>query len=80
MDAENIPKTHQQSIIDNMLSRLDDVLIRLEQERVHWVHIQTQGTLNENDWGDELHPIKAGFRKTTAKFGGVLESVFSQLL
>lgn len=79
MDARNIPGKIQQEILDQMLARFDDMLIRLEQTFPKWRHIRTQGTLEDNEWGDELHPTSAGFRKIAAKFQAALSDVFPKL-
>ncbi len=64
----------QQKIIDHMLSQFDDLQTALEQTHERWVYVRTQGTLTRNDWGDELHPTKAGFAKLAAKFEAALET------
>lgn len=79
MNARRIPKKMQQEILDQMLARFDDMLIRLEQTSTKWRHVRTQGTLKDNEWEDELHPTSAGFKKVTAKFHVALAEVFSGL-
>ena len=79
MDARNIPGKIQQEIIDQMLARFDDMLLRLEQTLPRWRHIRTQGTLADSEWGDELHPTSAGFKKITAKFVAALNDAFANL-
>jgi len=69
----------QKQIIDYMLSRFDDMHIRLEQENQRWVYIRTQGTLSEQDWNDELHPNTQGFKKIANKFQAALSAAFPQL-
>jgi hypothetical protein len=66
----------QQEIINHMLSRLDDVQTRLEQEYrgTGWVYVRTQGALANSDWANELHPTKAGFRKVSDKFAAAIEA------
>lgn len=80
MDARKIPAKMQQEILDQMLSRFDDMLIRLEQSLPNWRHIRTQGTLQDNEWGDELHPTTAGFKKITGKFQAALVEAFPKQL
>jgi hypothetical protein len=79
MNARSIPPKMQQEIIDNMLARLDDMLIRLGQTHENWKHVRTQGTLSDGEWADELHPTSAGFKKVTAKFQDALCEVFPKL-
>jgi hypothetical protein len=79
MDARSIPPKIQQDIVDQMLARFDDMLIKLSQTHDNWKHVRTQGTLADSEWGDELHPTSAGFKKVTAKFSDALCEVFSNL-
>jgi hypothetical protein len=79
MDARQIPARTQQEIVDHMLASFDDMLIRLEQTHDKWRHIRTQGTLADSEWGDELHPTSAGFKKVAAKFQAALADVFPKL-
>lgn len=43
MDAREIPAKVQQEIVDHMLARFDDMLIRLSQTNHNWKHVRTQG-------------------------------------
>jgi hypothetical protein len=79
MDAKGVPPKMQQEILDHMLASLDNMLISLEQTLSNWRHVRTQGTLQDNEWGDELHPTSSGFKKITAKFQGALAEVFPKL-
>lgn len=79
MKNKGIPDAHQQAIVTQMLERFDDMLLQFEQTRARWRHVRTQGTLTKNDWGDEMHPTKAGFAKIADKFAVQLEDIFPQL-
>lgn len=79
MDARRIPAKMQQEIVDYLLARFDDRLIKLSQSKEKWKHIRTQGTLSDSDWANELHPTTPGFRKITAKFTTALGEVFPKL-
>lgn len=79
MDARKIPGVIQQQIVDQMLSRFDDMLIKLSQTLPNWRHVRTQGTLNDTDWANELHPTTAGFKKIAGKFQENLLQVFPKL-
>ena len=37
------------------------------------IHVETQGTLGQGDWHDEMHPNRAGFRKIAQKFKAAIE-------
>jgi hypothetical protein len=43
------------------------------------VYIETQGTLKDDEWGDELHPTTAGFKRVAAKFQNALRAKFPTL-
>ena len=79
MDSKRIPTTHQGPILNYMLSEFDNMLIRLEQSHPRWRHVRTQGTLSDEEWGDELHPTAAGFTKITEKFRAALAETFPSL-
>ncbi len=79
MDARNIPAILQQEIVNHLLSEYDNLLIRLEQTHDKWRHVRTQGTLADDEWGDEMHPTTAGFKKVAAKFQAALVEVFPKL-
>jgi hypothetical protein len=73
-------KEVQQAILTYLLERFGQFLERFEQQNKRIVYMRTQGTLNKDtDWGDELHPTTAGFRKIAAKCQNALRSVFPDL-
>ena len=39
----------------------------------NWLHVQTQGTLLPEDWGNEIHPNRSGFTKIAQKFADALK-------
>ena len=80
MDSFEIPARIQQEIVDQMLSRFDDMLLKMEQTFPKWRHVRTQNTLADNEWSDELHPTTPGFKKITAKFSTALSEVFTDRL
>jgi lysophospholipase L1-like esterase len=72
--------TFQEEIITYLLDRFGKLMERFEMENKRVIYVRTQGTLNKDtDWGDELHPTSAGFRKIAAKFQNSLRTVFSDL-
>ena len=80
MDSFAIPPSLQRAILDQMLARFDDLMIKLEQELPRWRHVRTQGTLAEADWQDELHPTTNGFKKIAARFTAALQETFPDRL
>lgn len=80
MDAFALPPSLQRTLLDQMLARFDDLMLKLEQELPRWRHVRTQGTLSEADWEDELHPTTPGFRKVAARFSAALRETFPERL
>ena len=39
------------------------------------IHVQTQGTLNADDWSNEIHPNRNGFEKIALEFQKALAGV-----
>jgi hypothetical protein len=63
----------QYAIAKTVLSRLNALLISLEEEQKaagkNFLHIRTQGTLNPStDWANEIHPNGDGFEKIAKVF------------
>jgi hypothetical protein len=79
MDARKIPAPIQKEIVDHMLARFDDMLIRVASQHDKWTHVRTQGTLSDNEWANELHPTEKGFKKIAEKIRCAFEEVFPQL-
>lgn len=70
----------QQEIIAYMLKRFAAQMAQFEVERRRIVYVRTQGTLDgRTDWGDELHPTVAGFRKIALLFKRALKEKFPKL-
>ena len=61
------------------LIRFSAVLQRIEQTYPRFYHVRTQGTLAEDEWGDEIHPTKEGFEKVAAKIQAAIAEEFPKL-
>ena len=56
-------------------------LERLNSHMVQWtaldskrrIHVQTQGILSTEDWGNEMHPNRSGFEKEARAFYNTLQ-------
>jgi hypothetical protein len=73
-------KEIQQEIVTYLLDRFGKLMERFEIENKRVVYVRTQGTLSkDSDWGDELHPTTAGFKKIAGKFQNALRDVFPNL-
>ena len=69
----------QRQIIGFLLERFSLVLQKLEQSYPRFYHVRTQGTLGEDEWGDEIHPTRAGFEKIAAKIQTAICEEFPSL-
>jgi hypothetical protein len=66
-------------IAKRALVAFKDLLVRLEGEdqgKNNFHLINTQGTLSDADWANELHPHPAGFRNLAGNFVPALRTVF----
>lgn len=69
----------QRQIVWFMLDRFSQLLQKLEQSYPRFHHVRTQGTLTENEWGDEIHPTKTGFEKIAVRIQAALCEEFPHL-
>lgn len=69
----------QKQIVWFMLDRFSQILQKLELRYDRFYHVRTQGTLNANEWGDEIHPTRAGFEKIAAKIQAAICEEFPAL-
>ncbi len=58
----------QQEIVNLMIERLNNMLIQLEATTTNFIRVSTIGTINANQWLNEIHPNKQGFKKLATKF------------
>ncbi len=70
----------QAKIIHHMLTRLGDIILKLEQQYSKVTYVRTQGTLKAGDWKDEIHPSGPGFVKIAKKFQEALCQQFPNKL
>ncbi len=77
MEQNNITsKDEQKNIAKWLIQHFDEMLMDLESTTKNFIYIKTAGTLNAEDWGDELHPTSAGFKKIANKFKPELQRLF----
>lgn len=63
------------AIARQALTEFRAMLKRLEAEPTHNFHvIETQGTLNPDNWANELHPYPEGFKAIAHKFADALDT------
>jgi len=61
LDLRNIPKEIHQKIVIHLLGKLKDSLLALENNSNNFHVVNSFGTINGNQWKDELHPKSDGF-------------------
>lgn len=69
----------QAAIITNILRDFASLMQEFADREEKFIHVNSQGTLLKDDWGDELHPTMLGFKKISAKFQNELRKVFPSL-
>lgn len=69
----------QQQIIWHILDTFRDMLLPLERAHGNFRVANTLGTLERDDWGDELHPTGPGFMKIAKVFQRALRDEFPEL-
>jgi hypothetical protein len=78
-DARQIPADLREPVIHYMLEQFGELQARLEQQHERIVYVRTQGTLSRNEWGDEIHPTAAGFRKIGDLIYAAMQTKFPTL-
>jgi len=71
----NDPEMTEQ-IAGYFIDRLYSMLLSLQATQDRFVVIDTVGTLNASEWGDEIHPNRGGFRKISQKFKPIFKDLF----
>ena len=69
----------QRSILTCLLEEFAALIESLASKNPRFIHVQTQGTLTKDEWGDELHPTMSGYKKIAAKFQAALHKEFPTL-
>lgn len=67
---------HQRSIIRSLLERFGHMQWELVKDHEDVVLVPTQGTIDEDDWIDEIHPTRDGFERIAEKFRVELRKQF----
>lgn len=79
MDQKGIPAGDmQREIVRIMISRLNDMLDSLCAGENRVIKVDTPGTLEEQDWRDEMHADRDGFKKIADKFLSVIDGIEAQ--
>lgn len=75
-DKEGIHEESKQlKIIKDLLERYRDMLLTIQDEYPNFYVVDTLGTVNIDEWQDELHLTENGFKKVTDKIEWKLKEV-----
>ncbi len=66
----------QRQIIGYMLEQFGELMSKLEKRHADIVYVRTQRTLDDTEWGDELHPTTGGFTKLAKLFEAAMTAKF----
>ncbi len=69
------PVTARQ-VVKEFLLQFRDTLVQIASTHKNVVYVETQGTLTDKEWANELHPTPGGFDKIGAKFLAALRQEF----
>ena len=69
-------KSEQKKIAKWLIQKFNEMLIDLEGRTQNFIYVKTPETLTVNEWGDEIHPTNAGFKKIANKFKPKLKQLF----
>ncbi len=68
------------AVVQEMLVRFAAMLGDVARQYTDVIVVKTQGTLQDSEWHNELHPNRAGFRKIAAKFKRALQEAFPRAI
>ncbi|WP_028862656.1 hypothetical protein [Psychromonas aquimarina] len=63
LDERKIPVALHQDITDHLLTTLQNMQLKLEDDFNNFYVVNSFNVLEVNEWGDELHPTNDGFKK-----------------
>jgi len=58
---------NQRNIINHLLDEFKQAVLNVAHEHDHLTVIDTQGTVDEDEWRNEIHPNSSGFGKIAEK-------------
>ena len=74
-----VDKALQQDVMKEILQRFRAVLKQVEATSTDLFYVETQGTLQPQEWHNEIHPDRKGFTKVARQFQAALAAQFPQL-
>jgi hypothetical protein len=63
-------------VVKEFLLQFRGMLTQVAAAHKNVIYVETQGTLDPNEWANELHPTPQGFDKVGAKFLAAIRTVF----
>lgn len=62
----------QKAVVKYLIDRFNGVIRDVAASHQRFAAVDNRGTLTDDDWSDELHPTRAGFKKVARSFLAVL--------
>jgi len=75
LDMRAVPVKMHKKVVKLFLQNFDSLLDRIAEQNKRVNIVQTQGTLNDDDWANEIHPKNRGFRKISNLFMSDIEGL-----
>lgn len=75
-EAKGVPPAHRPVIARWFVDRFNEMLATLANDHPGFLYLDLRGTLAADEWGDEIHPSAAGFRKVAERYRGLLQTRF----
>lgn len=69
-----VPKEHRRGVARWLVDEFNTMLGSIRRRK--FVHVETVGTLTDNQWNDEIHPRSMGFKAIARKFEAALRVQF----
>ncbi|MFG6432733.1 SGNH/GDSL hydrolase family protein [Roseateles sp. LYH14W] len=74
MDQCKVPRSLQQDLINLLIDRYWEAMVKLRKQFPQLQLIDQRGTLGRDEWANELHPTPAGFKKIAKRWKPQLEA------
>lgn len=68
MDQCKVPRSLQQELVNLLIDRYWDALVKLQKNNPQLHLVDQRGTLDREEWANELHPTPNGFRKVAKRW------------
>lgn len=75
LEQRKVPVKYRREVVKLFLKKFDWLLRRVAKKNQLITVVQTQGTLEDNEWANELHPKSLGFKKIAKLFKDVIQKI-----